>query len=74
MPNEWKQEFELNHAITSDQSICSGLAYFENQQSFKDRNKHPPKNSFQTITQNRLLIAEAKRVMHQENERISRQF
>ena len=52
MPDEWQQEFELNHAKTSDQSIRSVLAYFESQQSFKDRNKHLPKNSFQTITQN----------------------
>jgi len=74
MPDEWQQEFELNHAKTSDQSIRSVLAYFESQQSFKDRNKHLPKNSFQTITQNRLRIAEGNRVMRQENERVSRQF
>jgi hypothetical protein len=74
MPNEWQQEFELNHAKTSDQSIRSVLAYFESQQSFTDQNKHLPKNSFQTITQNRLRIAEGNRVMCQENERVTRQF
>ena len=74
MPNEWLQEFELKHAKTSDQSSCLVLAYFENQQSFKDHNKHLPKNCFQTITQNRLCIAEGNRVMRQENERVSRQF
>ncbi len=74
MPNEWQQEFELNHAKTSDQSIRSVLAYFDIQQSFKDRNKNLPKNSFQTITQNRLRIAEGNRVMRQENEHVSRQF
>ncbi len=31
-------------------------------------------NSFQTITQNRLRIAEGNRVMRQENKRVSRQF
>ena len=64
----------MNHAKTSDQSNRSVLAYFKSQQSFKDRNKHLPKNSFQTITQNRLRIAEGNRVMRQENERVSRQF
>ena len=33
MTNEWQQEFELNHAKTSDQSIRSVLAYLESQQS-----------------------------------------
>ena len=74
MPDEWQQEFELNHAKTSDQSIRSVIAYFESQQSFKDRNKHLPKNSFQTITQNRLRIAEGNLVVHQENERVRRQL
>ena len=70
MPDEWQQEFELNYAKSSDQSIRSVLAYFESQQSFKDQIKHLPKNSFQTITQNRLRIAEGNRV----NEDVSRQF
>ena len=47
MPNnEWQQELELNHAKNMDQSICSVLAYFESQQSFKDQNKQIPKNAF----------------------------
>ena len=29
MPNEWQQEFELNDAKTSDQSIRLVLAYFD---------------------------------------------
>ena len=64
----------MNHVKTSEKLIRSVLAYFESQQSFKDRNKHLPKNSFQTITQNRLRIAKGNRVMRQENERVSRQF
>jgi hypothetical protein len=75
VPNEWQQEFELNHAKTSDQSIHSVLVYSsESQQLFKDQNKHLTKNSFQTITQNRLCIAEGNRVMFQENKCVSRQF
>ena len=35
MPDEWQQEFDLNHAKTSDQSIRSVPTYFESQQSFK---------------------------------------
>ena len=75
MPNEWQQESELKHAKTSDQSSLSVLAYFESQQSFKNQNKHlRPKNCFQTITRNRLCIAEGNRVMRQENKLVSRQF
>ena len=54
MPDEWQQEFELNHVKTSEKLIRLVLAYFESQQSFKDRSQQLPKNSFQTITQNRL--------------------
>ena len=74
MPDEWQQEFELKHAKTSDQSSLSVLAYFESQQSFKNQNKHLPKNCFQIITQNRLCIAEGNRVMCQENQHVCCQF
>ena len=42
MPNEWQQEFELNHAKTLDLLAY----YFMRQQLFKDRNKHLLKNTF----------------------------
>ena len=78
MPDEWQQEFELNHAIMPrlliNQFARFSSTCFESQQSFKDRNKHLPNNSFQTITQNRLHIAEGNRVVQQENQRVSRQF